>query len=298
MEVWFSIKWRFLFFFLFFCCVSTIENPGHSCSAPPHKENSSALHAVTICGISAANLLVMQLKPKHFLISWTKTLHQTWSDLLFKGIIKTEGFDRMSQTHEMMVEAGIREIQSFTVRQIVPLATRCPFNFSACWLTAKELCLSQREPNLACLPGYSSAKAPCNKPLLSAFSGRLLWCSCLPGFSRLTVQTCTNPPTLPPLRLKIRAACWLVVMEKKWDGAILTNGNQLGIVSHFGVMQLDVHFQFPSPSWFELCFSGSTRLIKSLYLADRRIHRAAYFTPKDEIREQQQKSIGCGLDIH
>lgn len=89
-------------------------------------------------------------------------------------------------------EPRCSEIQSLTVRQIVPLATRCPFNFSTCWLIAKEHCLSQRESNLACLPGYSSAKAPYNEPVLSAPSSRLLWCSYLLSFSWLAIQRCTN----------------------------------------------------------------------------------------------------------
>lgn len=150
-------------------------------------------------------------------------------------------------------ELWCREIQSLTVRQIVPLATCCPFNFSACWLIAKEHCLSQWESNLACLPGYSSAKAPYNEPVLSAPSSRLLWCCYLPSFSWLTIQKCTNLPTRTkkctnlPTKMHKSTKCppppaWKLQQgvlgnEKKRDSTIATNENQHGIVTHFNIMQ-------------------------------------------------------------
>lgn len=114
-------------------------------------------------------------------------------------------------------EPRCRKIQSLTVRQIVPLATHCPFNFSACWLIAKEHCLSQRESNLACLPGYSSAKAPYNEAVLVAPGGRLLWCSYLPSFSWLAAE---REARIHPL---LRPSTWKLEQcargnGKKWDG--------------------------------------------------------------------------------
>lgn len=152
---------------------------------------------------------------------------------------KTEEFDR-EWLGGGWVDAGSSEIQSLTVRQIVPLATRCPFNFSACWLIAKEHCLSQRESNLAYLPGYSSAKAPYNEPVLLAPSSKLLWCSYLLSFSWLAIQRCTNTH---PLR---RPSAWKLEQyahgkwekkERKWDSTVATNENHRGIVTHFNVMR-------------------------------------------------------------
>lgn len=143
-------------------------------------------------------------------------------------------------------ERRCREIQSLTVRQIVPLATRCPFNFSACWLIAKEHCLSQRESNLACLPGYSSAKAPpvmslCSwRPAADCFDAPIYPASVGSPYRNAQIRPLTCPS---PWKLEQYAHG----NGKKWDRTISTNENQRGIVTHFNVMQLDVHFHFPSP---------------------------------------------------
>lgn len=94
------------------------------------------------------------------------------------------------------------EIQSLTVRQIVPLVTLCPFNFSACWLIAKEHCLSQREAKLACLAGYSSAKAPFNELVLISPSSTWLWCL----FARFGWLTAVQEAQKSAHALRVRTA--------------------------------------------------------------------------------------------